>query len=116
MTSFASPAFLGALLSTSSAKWEPATQEKLRRRIASVEVKVLNPPRPGKKCLVLDIDYTLFDLVRLLGCLQSASSAKLALCWQPATACPRTFGIFVCTVTFMSQELAVLGSLSLARV
>ena len=37
-------------------------QEKLRRRIASVEVKVLNPPREGKKCLVLDIDYTLFDL------------------------------------------------------
>jgi ubiquitin-like domain-containing CTD phosphatase 1 len=24
-------------------------------------VKVMNPPRPGKKCLVLDIDYTLFD-------------------------------------------------------
>lgn len=37
-------------------------QEKLRRRIASVEVKVLNAPRTGKKCLVLDIDYTLFDL------------------------------------------------------
>ena len=30
-------------------------QEKLRRRIASVNVTVLNPPRPGKKCLVLDI-------------------------------------------------------------
>ena len=41
-------------------------QEKLRRRIASIDVKVLNPPRPGKKCLVLDIDYTLFDLVRAL--------------------------------------------------
>lgn len=38
-------------------------QEKLARRIRSVEVKVLTPPRPGKKCLVLDIDYTLFDLV-----------------------------------------------------
>lgn len=35
-------------------------QEKLQRRIASVEVKVLNPPRTGKRCLVLDIDYTLF--------------------------------------------------------
>lgn len=22
----------------------------------------MNEPRPGKKCLVLDIDYTLFDL------------------------------------------------------
>jgi hypothetical protein len=43
-----------------------AAQEKLRRRIASVEIKVINPPRPGKKCLVLDIDYTIFDLVRPL--------------------------------------------------
>lgn len=37
-------------------------QEKLRRRVASVDVKILNAPRSGKKCLVLDIDYTLFDL------------------------------------------------------
>lgn len=37
-------------------------QEKLQRRVSSVEVKVLNAPRAGKKCLVLDIDYTLFDL------------------------------------------------------
>mmetsp|Transcript_3118 Transcript_3118/g.7811 ORF Transcript_3118/g.7811 Transcript_3118/m.7811 type:complete len:329 (-) Transcript_3118:143-1129(-) len=43
-------------------KDRPEVQEKLARRIRSVEVKVLNPPRPGKKCLVLDIDYTLFDL------------------------------------------------------
>ena len=38
-----------------------------------MDIKVLNPPRPGKKCLVLDIDYTLFDLVRapsLLSCLK----------------------------------------------
>ncbi|PNH07422.1 Ubiquitin-like domain-containing CTD phosphatase 1, partial [Tetrabaena socialis] len=37
-------------------------QEKLARRIKSVEVKILSPPRPGKKCLVIDIDYTIFDL------------------------------------------------------
>eukprot|EP00798_Chlamydomonas_sp_ICE-L_P015941 gene15941-22073_t len=43
-------------------KDRPEVQEKLARRIASVEVKILNAPRPGKKCLVLDIDYTLFDL------------------------------------------------------
>lgn len=36
-------------------------QRKLRRRAAAYKMKVLNPPRPGKKCLVLDIDYTLFD-------------------------------------------------------
>lgn len=27
-----------------------------------MEVKILNAPRLNKKCLVLDIDYTLFDL------------------------------------------------------
>jgi hypothetical protein len=37
-------------------------QAKLERRIKSVEVKVLNAPRPGKKLLVTDIDYTIFDL------------------------------------------------------
>lgn len=41
---------------------QPEVQQKLQRRISSVDVKVLNPPRLGKKCLVLDIDYTLFDL------------------------------------------------------
>ncbi|KAK9828309.1 hypothetical protein WJX74_008288 [Apatococcus lobatus] len=35
---------------------------KLQRRIDSTDVKVLNAPRPGKKCVVLDIDYTIFDL------------------------------------------------------
>jgi hypothetical protein len=37
--------------------WHEA-QAKLSRRVDSVKVKVLNPPRPGKKLLVLDIDYT----------------------------------------------------------
>eukprot|EP00897_Mesotaenium_endlicherianum_P000950 jgi/Mesen1/10856/ME000093S10370 len=36
-------------------------QQKLRRRAANFQLKILNPPRPGKKLLVLDIDYTLFD-------------------------------------------------------
>jgi hypothetical protein len=29
--------------------------------VQSIEVKILNPSREGKKLLVLDIDYTLFD-------------------------------------------------------
>eukprot|EP00271_Cylindrocystis_brebissonii_P009073 TRINITY_DN23691_c0_g1_i1.p1 TRINITY_DN23691_c0_g1~~TRINITY_DN23691_c0_g1_i1.p1 ORF type:complete len:376 (-),score=58.97 TRINITY_DN23691_c0_g1_i1:381-1508(-) len=36
-------------------------QNKVRRRAAAYKMKVLNPPRPDKKLLVLDIDYTLFD-------------------------------------------------------
>lgn len=35
--------------------------QKLQQRVKNLAVKVMNPPRPGKKCLVLDIDYTLFD-------------------------------------------------------
>lgn len=34
---------------------------KIRRRIKEYKYDVLNPPREGKKLLVLDIDYTLFD-------------------------------------------------------
>lgn len=36
-------------------------RQKLRRRIEQFKLTLINPPRPGKKCLVLDIDYTLFD-------------------------------------------------------
>lgn len=37
-------------------------QAKLERRLKSVDVEILNPPRPGKKLMVTDIDYTIFDL------------------------------------------------------
>ena len=37
-------------------------QELLQKRLQKVEIPILNPPREGKKCLVLDIDYTFFDL------------------------------------------------------
>mmetsp|Transcript_34379 Transcript_34379/g.61978 ORF Transcript_34379/g.61978 Transcript_34379/m.61978 type:complete len:370 (-) Transcript_34379:798-1907(-) len=40
----------------------PEIKARLASRLASVKVKVLSPPREGKKCLVMDIDYTLFDL------------------------------------------------------
>lgn len=40
----------------------PEIQARIAKRVASNRVKVLQEPRPGKKLLVLDIDYTLFDL------------------------------------------------------
>ncbi len=57
-------------------------QEKLQRRISNAPIKILNPPRPGKKCLVLDIDYTIFDLNSTAGtvlnhCCNVAGNAKL---------------------------------------
>jgi ubiquitin-like domain-containing CTD phosphatase 1 len=54
-------------------------QEKLQRRIDTAQIKVLNPPRPGKKCLVLDIDYTIFDLNSTAGALLAALHAHQQL-------------------------------------
>lgn len=34
---------------------------KIERRVREYKINMLNDPRPGKKLLVLDIDYTLFD-------------------------------------------------------
>lgn len=34
---------------------------KIEKRIRSYNIQELNPPREGKRLLVLDIDYTLFD-------------------------------------------------------
>lgn len=34
---------------------------KIERRIKEYRINVLNEPRPGKKLLVLDVDYTLYD-------------------------------------------------------
>jgi ubiquitin-like domain-containing CTD phosphatase 1 len=39
----------------------PENLAKLARRVAQQACTPLQPPRPGKKLLVLDIDYTLFD-------------------------------------------------------
>ncbi|XP_020599261.1 ubiquitin-like domain-containing CTD phosphatase [Phalaenopsis equestris] len=36
-------------------------KQKLQRRISQYKIKLRNPCRDGKKLLVLDIDYTLFD-------------------------------------------------------
>lgn len=40
----------------------PDAQAKLARRIEAFTLVLRRPPRPGKRLLVLDIDYTLFDL------------------------------------------------------
>lgn len=34
---------------------------KIDKRIKEYKIDIINEPRPGKKLLVLDIDYTLFD-------------------------------------------------------
>lgn len=40
---------------------DPEYMTKIHRRVQQYKIKMLNEPRPNKKLLVLDIDYTLFD-------------------------------------------------------
>mmetsp|Transcript_15014 Transcript_15014/g.35411 ORF Transcript_15014/g.35411 Transcript_15014/m.35411 type:complete len:330 (-) Transcript_15014:119-1108(-) len=47
--------------SDSDLKHLEETKQKLRERLEAVQVQFINPPRPGKKLLVLDLDYTLLD-------------------------------------------------------
>ncbi|KAI3884064.1 hypothetical protein MKX03_036028 [Papaver bracteatum] len=42
-------------------KDKEVNKQKLQRRINQFKIELLNPCREGKKLLVLDIDYTLFD-------------------------------------------------------
>lgn len=41
---------------------DPDNLAKLARRISAFELKLREQPRPGARALVLDIDYTIFDL------------------------------------------------------
>ena len=51
-----------------SVRNEVIWRQRLRRRIENTQIEFINEPRPGKKLLVLDLDYTLFD------CKSSAAS------------------------------------------
>ncbi len=49
---------------------------KIQRRVKEYKIQELNAPRPGKKLLVLDIDYTLFGELDSLPLCPSALWAK----------------------------------------
>lgn len=82
-----------------------ALQEKLHRRIANAPIKVLNPPRPGKKCLVLDIDYTIFDLNSTAGNIHHFPLPQCFICsHDQKRKCPKhQHG---CALTERPEELA----------
>lgn len=40
---------------------DPIYLKKISRRVKNYKIEMMNQPRPNKKLLVLDIDYTLFD-------------------------------------------------------
>lgn len=55
------PSSSSSPLANESIATRPENIEKIMRRIETYKFKNLNSPRKGKKLLVLDIDYTLFD-------------------------------------------------------
>ena len=40
--------------------------QKIERRVKEYKIEVMNEPRPGKKLLVLDVDYTLFGKTKVI--------------------------------------------------
>ncbi|KAJ2808957.1 hypothetical protein H4R20_000506 [Coemansia guatemalensis] len=42
-------------------------RQKLDKIIREAEVRIMSPPRPGRKLVVLDLDYTLFDCKNMSG-------------------------------------------------
>jgi ubiquitin-like domain-containing CTD phosphatase 1 len=50
---------------------------KIEKRIKDYKIEILNEPRPGKKLLVLDIDYTLFGKWNPVDVIGGYSSLKV---------------------------------------
>jgi len=43
-------------------RFQPQYIKKMQKYSDRLRINLINPPRPGKKLLVLDLDYTLFDM------------------------------------------------------
>lgn len=50
---------------TKNAPWKDSTNLKsLQKVIKETQINIINDVRPGKKLIVFDLDYTLFDCKR----------------------------------------------------
>ncbi|CAI5460443.1 unnamed protein product [Closterium sp. Yama58-4] len=93
-------------------KDRPENLAKLRRRSQHFKLKVLNPPRAGKRLLVLDIDYTLFDHVSTA---ESATQLMRPYLHEFLAASYSAYDIIIWSATSMRwvevkmRELGVLG-------
>ena len=61
-------------------------------------MEILNPPREGKKLLVLDVDYTLFG----------KSAETVFHCLLPVTAFSPFICFFPCTMNYLKAYLFIL--------
>lgn len=71
---------------------------KISRRVKEYKVEILNPPREGKKLLVLDVDYTLFG--------KSAESV-LHLLLPTRTFFPFVCLFFPCNIKYLKAFLVI---------
>lgn len=88
---------------------------KIARRVKEYKVEELNPPREGKRLLVLDVDYTLFgelisSCVSLIRCFARNKRGGFAVtvCLSAACFTMDTHTIILCV--FRSQVMCRNGS------
>eukprot|EP00743_Colponemidia_sp_Colp-15_P008983 GILK01009802.1.p1 GENE.GILK01009802.1~~GILK01009802.1.p1 ORF type:complete len:340 (-),score=49.87 GILK01009802.1:170-1189(-) len=91
---------------------DPKHRAKLEKVISTTEVRIINPPREGKKLLVLDLDYTLFDHK---GTAERAEELKRPFLDQFLTAAYENFDIVIWSQTkwtWLEMKITELGMLT----
>ena len=79
---------------------------KIARRVKEYKINVLNEPRPGKKLLVLDVDYTLFGTIFSILLMVKDSTNLLWIPNGPKQAIPSPYflGLLFCRSSFISRK------------
>jgi len=89
----------------------PENRAKLEEKVRTIDVRVITEPRPGKKLLVLDLDYTLLDFK---GTAENMKDLKRPYCDEFLTACYEHFDIVVWSQTswrWLEMKLTEMGIL-----
>lgn len=89
----------------------PEYMAKICRRVQNYRIKMLNDPRPDKKLLVLDIDYTLFDHRTTA---QSASELMRPYLHEFLTAAYQDYDIVIWSATSMKYIEAKMNELGVS--
>ncbi|XP_069052088.1 ubiquitin-like domain-containing CTD phosphatase 1 [Lepisosteus oculatus] len=85
---------------------------KIARRVKDYKVEILNPPREGKRLLVLDVDYTLFDHKSCAQCADSGQELMRPFLHEFLTSAYEDYDIVIWSATSMKwieAKMKVLG-------
>ncbi|MBN3316362.1 UBCP1 phosphatase, partial [Atractosteus spatula] len=74
---------------------------KIARRVKDYKVEILNPPREGKRLLVLDVDYTLFDHKSCAQCADSGQELMRPFLHEFLTSAYEDYDIVIWSATSM---------------